>query len=70
MATYKNRPCQFCINKTDQIDYKNLKLIKKYLTQYFKIVPRYYSGNCINHQKKLTKAVKNARMIALVPFTK
>lgn len=40
------------------------------MTQYCKIVPRYYSGNCLKHQKRLAKAVKNARFMAMVAFTK
>ena len=69
MPTYKNRQCQFCIDKVDAIDYKNVRLLKKYTTQYSKIVPKYYSGNCIKHQKKISAAIKNARMMALIPFT-
>jgi len=69
MPTYKNRKCQFCVDQIDYIDYKNVHLVKKYLSQYKKIVPKYYSGNCLKHQKMLARAVKNARMMALVPFT-
>lgn len=69
MPTYKGRQCQFCINKVSAIDYKNVKLLQKYLSQYKKIVPRYYSGTCLKHQKKLTRAIKNARFMALVPYT-
>lgn len=70
MPTYKARKCQYCIDQVNNIDYKNITLIRRYMTQYSKIVPRYYSGNCLKHQKKLAKAVKNARFVALVPFTK
>lgn len=70
MPTYKGRKCQFCIDQVTNIDYKNISLIKKYMTQYCKIVPRYYSGNCLKHQKKLAKAVKNARFMAMVAFTR
>ena len=70
MPTYKNRKCQFCNDHIDYVDYKNLPLLRKFTTQYFKIVPRYYSGTCIKHQKKAMKAIKNARIMALLPFTK
>lgn len=69
MPNYKNRQCQFCIDQVNDVDYKNLRLLDKYVTKYNKIVPRYYSGNCLKHQKKLASAVKNARIMALVPFT-
>lgn len=70
MPTYKARKCQFCINQVANIDYKNTALLRKYTSQYFKIVPRYYSGNCLKHQKRLATAVKNARFMAMIPFTK
>lgn len=69
MPSYKGRQCQFCINQIDFIDYKNVNLLKKYTSQYKKIVPKYYSGNCLKHQKMLMRAVKNARIMALLPFT-
>ena len=70
MPTFKHRKCHFCAEKINYIDYKNLGLIRKFISQYFKIVPRYYSGNCLKHQKKLARAVKYARHVALVPFVK
>jgi len=69
MPSYKNRKCQFCINQTKFVDYKNLGLLKKYISQYKKIVPKYYSGNCLKHQKMIARAIKNARFMALAPFT-
>jgi small subunit ribosomal protein S18 len=69
MPSYKNRQCQFCINQIKFIDYKNVALLRKYLSQYRKIVPKYYNGNCVKHQKMMARAVKNARIVALVPFT-
>ena len=69
MATYNNRKCWFCENQVDYIDYKNIPLLLRFTTQYKKIVPRYYSGTCIKHQKKMENAIKNARIMALIPFT-
>lgn len=68
MPSYKNRQCKFCDQHINYVDYKNVRLIRKYLTQYMKIVPKYYSGNCRAHQNKLASAVKNARIMALIPF--
>lgn len=52
------------------IDYKNTELLLKYITKFGKIVPRYYSGVSLKNQKKLAKAVKRARIMALIPFVK
>lgn len=50
------------------IDYKDIELLKKYITKFGKIVPRYYSGVCLKNQKKLARAIKRARIMALLPF--
>jgi small subunit ribosomal protein S18 len=52
------------------IDYKNIDLLKKYITKFGKIVPRYYSWVCLKNQKKLSSAIKKARIMALIPFVK
>ncbi len=52
------------------IDYKNVELLKKYITKFGKITPRYYTGVCLKNQKKLAKAIKKARIMALLPFVK
>lgn len=53
-----------------EIDYKNVDLLKKYITKFGKIVPRYYSHVSLKNQKKLACAIKRARMMALLPFVK
>jgi small subunit ribosomal protein S18 len=53
-----------------EIDYKNTELLAKYITKFGKIVPRYYSNVSLKNQKKLAKAIKRARMMALLPFVK
>ncbi|MFH1720764.1 MAG: 30S ribosomal protein S18 [Patescibacteria group bacterium] len=70
MPAYQGRQCKFCDADIKYIDYKNAKALRKYTTQYFKIVPKYYSGNCLKHQKQLATAIKRARIMALVPFTR
>ena len=52
------------------IDYKNVELLRKHITKFGKIVPRYYSGVCLKNQKKLANAIKKARIMALIPFVK
>lgn len=52
------------------IDYKNVELLSKYITKFGKIVPRYYSWVSLKNQKKLARAIKRARIMALLPFVK
>ena len=59
-----------CPLEGENIDYKNVELLKKYITKFGKIVPRYYSGVSLKNQKKLSKAIKRARIMALLPFLK
>jgi len=50
------------------IDYKNVELLKKYITKFGKITPRYYTWVSLKNQKKLSQAIKRARIVALLPF--
>ncbi len=50
------------------INYKDTELLKKYITKFGKIVPRYYSNVCLKNQRKLANAIKMARIMALLPF--
>lgn len=50
------------------IDYKNIELLKKYITKFGKITPRYYTWVSLKNQKRLANAIKRARMVALLPF--
>lgn len=60
--------CHFCIEKIDHIDYKNTKLLSKYLSRYMKIESAKRNGNCSKHQRQLAKALKRSRHMALLPF--
>jgi len=51
-----------------EIDYKNVELLKKYITKFWKITPRYYTWVSLKNQKKLATAIKRARILALLPF--
>lgn len=64
----KKRVCRFCTDKID-IDYKDAKLLKQFITERGKIMPRRLTGTCARHQRSLASAVKTARIIALIPFT-
>lgn len=63
----RNKSCYFCSNSAE-IDYKDINTLERYLTDRGKIVPRRITGNCAKHQRRLTKAIKRARTLALLPF--
>jgi len=65
----KKRVCNFCVDKIEKVDYKDVSRLKKYITERGKILPRRISGNCAHHQRMLTRAIKRARIMALMPFT-
>lgn len=61
--------CQFCADKTLTIDYKKTDILRKYITEDGSIRPRRQTGTCARHQRAVAAAVKQARHIALLPFT-
>ncbi|MCX7827588.1 MAG: 30S ribosomal protein S18 [Thermanaerothrix sp.] len=67
----KRRPkvCHFCVDKVEKVDYKEFDKLRKYVTERGKIVPRRVTGTCAKHQRQLTRAIKRARILALLPFT-
>ncbi len=65
----RKKTCRFCESKIDVIDYKDERLLRRFITDRGKIVPRRISGNCAWHQRRLTLAIKRARHLALLPFT-
>ncbi len=65
----RRKVCRFCADSTVTIDYKNPSLLKSFITERGKVVPRRISGNCARHQRRLSVAIRRARMIALMPFT-
>lgn len=64
----RRKVCAFCQNKMDAIDYKDVNLLKKYITEGGKILPRRMTGTCAKHQRVLAKAIKRARLVDLLPF--
>lgn len=63
------RSCYFCQKNVDEIDYKDTGTLRRYISSYAKIVPRKRSGVCAWHQRRLARAIKRARLLALLPFT-
>lgn len=64
----KKKVCRFCAEKID-IDYKDAKLLRGFVTERGKIMPRRLTGTCAKHQRALASAVKTARTIILLPFS-
>jgi len=69
MAYKKRKVCRFCINKDMELTYKNPEVLLNYVTERGKIIPRRISGVCSKHQRELSREIKRARTIALLPFT-
>ncbi len=67
--TPRRKVCNFCVDKIDDIDYKEAGRLRRYLSERGKIEPRRKTGTCAKHQRGLTTALKRARHIALLPFT-
>lgn len=65
----RKRVCSFCVDKIEQVDYKDVGRLRKFMTERGKILPRRISGNCAHHQRQVTVAIKRARNLALLPFT-
>lgn len=65
----KPRCCMFCVRQDKYVDYKDLRRILKYISNFNRILPRRYTGSCLKHQKLLSNAVKRARLMGLLPFT-
>ena len=65
----RRKVCAFCVDKVEEIDYKDVAKLKKYITERGKILPRRVTGTCAYHQRALTVAIKRARHLALLPYT-
>ena len=66
----RKKVCSFCVDKVEEIDYKDVAKLRRYVTaERGKILPRRISGTCAKHQRQLTTAIKRARCVALLPFT-
>jgi small subunit ribosomal protein S18 len=64
----RKKVCKFCTEKIDAISYRDVRLLQGFVAERGKIVPRRLTGVCTAHQRRLSKAIKQARNIALLPF--
>lgn len=68
MATKKSKECYFCVNNLE-VDYKDIRTLRKFINFYMKILPGARTGVCAWHQRKLSTAVKRARVMSLLAAT-
>ena len=66
---FKKKPCMFCQEGVDWIDYKDVNLLRRYLSDRSKIKARRVNGNCVQHQSDVAMAIKTSRELALLPYT-
>ena len=64
----RRKVCQFCADKIEHIDYKDIKRLSKCVSERSKILPRRVTGTCAKHQRQVTTAVKRARTVALLAY--
>ncbi|WP_040196150.1 30S ribosomal protein S18 [Candidatus Soleaferrea massiliensis] len=64
----RKKVCAFCVDKVEEINYKDVPKLRRYLSERAKIVPRRVTGTCARHQRQLTVAIKRARHLALLPY--
>lgn len=64
----RKKVCAFCADKAASIDYKDVAMLRKYITERGKISPRRATGTCAKHQRELAIAIKRARIMALLPY--
>ena len=65
----RRKVCRFCADSSLAIDYKDPRMLRYFITERGKIIPRRISGNCAKHQREVATAIKRARMVAILPYT-
>ena len=65
----RRKVCKFCENQIKQINYKDVRTLRRFITDQGKIIPRRVTGVCARHQRQLTRAIKRARNVALLHYT-
>ena len=65
----RKKVCVFCVEKVEEIDYKDVTKLKRFVSERAKILPRRVTGTCAKHQREMNTAIKRARQVALLPYT-
>jgi len=70
LSTVRKKFCRLCVDKVKSIDYKDVRRLEAFMKERGKIVSTRISGNCAKHQRMVAEAIKKARFLSLVPYTK
>jgi len=70
LSSTRRRFCRLCQDKTKAVDYKDIKRLEAFIKERGKIVSPRISGNCAKHQRRVAEAIKKARFMSLVPYTR
>jgi ribosomal protein S18 len=65
----RKKVCNFCVDRAEFIDYKDVSKLRRFISERGKILPRRVTGSCAFHQRELTVAIKRARHVALLPYS-
>lgn len=65
----RRKICQGCVDHIESVDYKDIVMLRRFISERGKILPRHVTGICAKHQRKINLAIKRARAIALLPFS-
>ena len=65
---HRRKVCRFCADSSLEINYKDLNMLRYFISERAKIIPRRISGTCAKHQRELARAIKRSRSIALLPY--
>ncbi|MFC2422068.1 30S ribosomal protein S18 [Dialister invisus] len=65
----RRKICQGCVDHIESVDYKDIVMLRRFISERGKILPRRVTGICAKHQRKINLAIKRARAIALLPFS-
>lgn len=65
----RRKVCNFCVDKVEHIDYKDISKLRRFVSEKGKILPRRVTGTCAQHQRRLTVAIKRARHLAMLPYS-
>ena len=68
MRIKRRKICRYCENKIEYVDFKDERLLRRFVNERGKLIPRRVSGNCARHQRRVTVAVKRARILAILAF--
>ena len=68
-ARYRKKMCRFCLDKNLKVNYRDIQVLGNYITERGKILPRRITGTCSKHQRDISRAIKRARILSILPFS-